>query len=238
MSRITCNVIKDLLELYSDDVVSEDTKALVEDHLSSCTMCNEKLAQIRQNLSIPAEVSAEPIKQIKRKIKKKNIVVSVISIAIVASILLGGFIFLTQYEVAIPFEKTHIYNVEQADNDWELLIHFMDNIESYAVLNSVNYDDATMEIYIHFKDTISRRYFSNHNNVSKYLSVPAYEGMSIELFPNHEELDITIDTHDTLPGEFVRVETVRVYYSIWPAKQRLPGDPFGEKHLLWERQVG
>ena len=240
MNRITCNVITDLLELYSDDVVSEDTKTLVEEHLGECAKCSEKLAQIRQNLKIPAEVNAEPIKQIKRRIKKKNVIVSIISIVVVASVLVGAFAFLTQYEVGIPFERTHIYSVEQGDDDWEILIHFMDNIESYATWERINFDDATMEIYVHLRDTYHTRYFSNRARFNNFISVPAYKGMSVEFFPNHEELDITVYTHDTFPGEFARVETVRVYYSIWPSNsfiRFIRGADSGEKHLLWERQT-
>ena len=36
MNKINCNVIKDILPLYVDDLASEDTKALVESHLKKC----------------------------------------------------------------------------------------------------------------------------------------------------------------------------------------------------------
>jgi len=238
MTRITCDVITDLLELYSDNVVSEDTKILVDDHLKDCTKCSKKLEQIKQNLNIPVEVNAEPIRKLKRKIRKKNILISFISIVVIAGILLGTFLFMTQHEVAMPFEKTHIYNVELSDNDDEILIHFMDNIESYAMLTSVNYDEATMEIYIHFNDTFFRRHFSNHANVSKFLSVPAFESYSTDIFTNFENMNVTTETHDTLPGEFVKVETIKIFYSTFSMKLRLPGATFDDKHLLWERQVG
>ncbi len=34
MKKISCNIIKDVLPLYLDDVVSEDTKNMVEEHLN------------------------------------------------------------------------------------------------------------------------------------------------------------------------------------------------------------
>ena len=33
MKQISCNVIKDILPLYLDDVVSQDTREMVEEHL-------------------------------------------------------------------------------------------------------------------------------------------------------------------------------------------------------------
>ena len=41
MSRIPCNVNKDLLPLYVDDVCSEESKAIVEEHLAGCEECQD-----------------------------------------------------------------------------------------------------------------------------------------------------------------------------------------------------
>lgn len=34
--KISCNIIVDLLPLYVDDMVSEDSRQLVEEHLKAC----------------------------------------------------------------------------------------------------------------------------------------------------------------------------------------------------------
>ena len=34
MKKISCNIIKDILPLYLDGVVSDDTRQMVEEHLS------------------------------------------------------------------------------------------------------------------------------------------------------------------------------------------------------------
>ena len=39
MKKINCNIIRDILPLYLDDVVCDDTKELVEDHLNVCDSC-------------------------------------------------------------------------------------------------------------------------------------------------------------------------------------------------------
>ena len=39
MEKINCNVIQDILPLYIDNVVSDDTKELVEEHLQNCEIC-------------------------------------------------------------------------------------------------------------------------------------------------------------------------------------------------------
>ena len=41
MADITCEVIRDLMPLYVDDVLSSDSKAFVEEHLETCEGCTD-----------------------------------------------------------------------------------------------------------------------------------------------------------------------------------------------------
>lgn len=45
----SCNIIRDLLPLYADGVCSEDSRKLVEDHISSCTECARMLGELKNN---------------------------------------------------------------------------------------------------------------------------------------------------------------------------------------------
>ena len=38
-----CNIIKDILPLYVEDMVSADTSAFVEEHLEKCAECRAEL---------------------------------------------------------------------------------------------------------------------------------------------------------------------------------------------------
>ena len=42
MSKISCNVIQDIMPLYVDEIVSEDTKKLVEEHLKDVKTAEKK----------------------------------------------------------------------------------------------------------------------------------------------------------------------------------------------------
>ena len=41
MNEANCNVIQDILPLYLDNAVSEDTAKMVEEHLHTCKECME-----------------------------------------------------------------------------------------------------------------------------------------------------------------------------------------------------
>lgn len=42
-----CNVIRDLLPLYQDEAVSEETKKVIEEHLESCEDCRRFYDEMR-----------------------------------------------------------------------------------------------------------------------------------------------------------------------------------------------
>ncbi len=47
--KITCKVIESLLPLYADDMVSEDSIALVEEHLDDCDGCRQYLEDLKNS---------------------------------------------------------------------------------------------------------------------------------------------------------------------------------------------
>lgn len=66
--RITCEVIKDLLPLYHDNVCSKDSCKLVEEHLSTCEKCRDELKKI--NIEIKTFNNMEDVKVMNNIAKK------------------------------------------------------------------------------------------------------------------------------------------------------------------------
>lgn len=50
---MNCNVIRDLLPLYAEDMVSPESKALVEDHLQGCESCTKELEDLKNTPKLP-----------------------------------------------------------------------------------------------------------------------------------------------------------------------------------------
>ena len=64
--KVSCDVIRDLLPLYTDQAASADTVALVEEHLASCPACREELGRL--GTALPAEPEGvEPLRRFKRR---------------------------------------------------------------------------------------------------------------------------------------------------------------------------
>ena len=92
--KISCNIIEDLLPLYVDDMVSEDSRQLVEEHLKACPTCRRMQEEImRENHLTDVKkgsdsvqtnkMEAELLKKIRCKIRKKRIVSVLLAVAIV-----------------------------------------------------------------------------------------------------------------------------------------------------------
>ena len=45
MEKITCNIARDLIPSYLDDILTEDTYGLVKAHLADCAQCTQALEE-------------------------------------------------------------------------------------------------------------------------------------------------------------------------------------------------
>ena len=85
MKMVSCNIIKDILPLYLDGVVSDDTKKMVEEHLKECDQCRNEAMTLKQDVVLPVSKSVrlaetEVVKGLKRQLFRKKFFVSAISV--------------------------------------------------------------------------------------------------------------------------------------------------------------
>ena len=80
MKEIKCTIIQDVLPLYIDEVVSQDTKEMVDQHLQHCEKCQKEYETMKRELYIPAENKAPTINKINKKWRKKKVIISFASI--------------------------------------------------------------------------------------------------------------------------------------------------------------
>lgn len=67
-----CEIVRDLLPLYAEELASEGSRAAVEAHLKDCAGCRETLAGLQA--ALPREEGAElPLKKISRGLKARRL---------------------------------------------------------------------------------------------------------------------------------------------------------------------
>ncbi|MDD4125476.1 MAG: zf-HC2 domain-containing protein [Eubacteriales bacterium] len=66
MSEINCGIIRDLLPLYAENMLGEDSRKTVEEHLASCGECREKYEQMTRKVAVPEIANEEEAKPLKK----------------------------------------------------------------------------------------------------------------------------------------------------------------------------
>ncbi len=66
MSEINCGIIRDLLPLYAENMLGEDSRKTVEEHLASCGECMDKYEQMTRKVAVPEITNEEEAKPLKK----------------------------------------------------------------------------------------------------------------------------------------------------------------------------
>ncbi|NBJ70383.1 MULTISPECIES: zf-HC2 domain-containing protein [Clostridia] len=188
MKEIKCTIIQDVLPLYVDGVVSEDTKEMVDEHLQHCETCQKEYDSMKRELYIPAENKVSLFKKISKKWRKKKILISIASAVATAIVLFGAFAYVFYYEMVIPYSEK-LVKIEK-HNDHQLASRYYG--ESYASVNVTH--PMKMEIegenknvsFIYYTKTIAD---SPSRELIKNGEDPNKEGYVFEL-PESKEVDV------------------------------------------------
>lgn len=94
MERKTeCEIVQDLLLGYVDGVLNEESKKLVEKHLSECEKCRKKLEDIRKDIKENENNQKKEIDYLKKIRRKSRIKSILIALGIILLILLGIYLY-------------------------------------------------------------------------------------------------------------------------------------------------
>ncbi|MCB6202996.1 zf-HC2 domain-containing protein [Extibacter muris] len=125
MSRLHCDLIKDLLPLYTDDVCSEQTKVSVEEHLRTCESCREMYEAMQENPPERSEIALDPelkddiafIRNVKRRFTRRQLVVIFILVPIfVLLLMLSPYIHAELSAIhADDIKVTELYELSNGD---------------------------------------------------------------------------------------------------------------------------
>lgn len=111
--KYECDVVKDLMPLYIDDVLSENSKIFVKDHIDSCEACKKYYEKLSSEIKIPVSKESrksdlKPMEYLKASLSRK-IIKRVLGVVLVIGIFLGSFAFATRYEIPVDPSRVEFY---------------------------------------------------------------------------------------------------------------------------------
>lgn len=133
-----CSIVQDLLLNYVDGVLSSDSKEFVEVHTIECKNCQEKLEELKKDMEEnekSEEKEVDYLKNVKKKIHKKNKVIIIVGVILAITIILNIAVFINYSITACEMEiylndditELELKDIEQMikskDNNAEIIYH-------------------------------------------------------------------------------------------------------------------
>lgn len=88
--NISCDIIKDILPLYAEDMVSSATREMMDGHLCECEGCSRALEALKKPQKLPAEVDVSALKRVGDSIRRRRILAVMAVFLFAATVLVGG----------------------------------------------------------------------------------------------------------------------------------------------------
>ena len=100
----TCSIVQDLLPLYAEDMLREETKKFVDGHLAQCEACRAELAALKADVK-PAPVNAQPLRSLKKQLRRKKFTAVLLAVTLALTLAAAGFAYLTAPQY-LPYDET------------------------------------------------------------------------------------------------------------------------------------
>lgn len=128
--KIECAVISDLLPLYVEEMVSEESKKRIQEHLETCTVCQKEFVELKMTDDFPIDTHTDGLQKIKAKLFKDKFKAVLLAIMITTIIVITGTNYLTK-PLFLPYNDSLIEVIEK-DNG-EIFVRFDEQVTGYDI---------------------------------------------------------------------------------------------------------
>ena len=131
MSKQNCELVRDLLPLYAENMCSEESRRVVSEHLAECPSCLEQLKKMNTDISVHADNDISAIRRIKKRLLIERI--GITAAVTLAALLALWFFWIFMVATTTPMH----YDSEQLQGN--VMVEEDDNGDLWLVLEN----DAT-----------------------------------------------------------------------------------------------
>ena len=151
MSKLKCSIVEDLMPLYIEDLLNEETKKDIELHLDECEDCKEVYDELKKGVNLEyeknmdlkedeyEELKTDTLNSIKNYLNKIKYILIIFSMAVSVgiSILGNGFLSTIPWIIIIPFVLGLLYKENMLIIATALIFNILFNIvlqSAYAMI--------------------------------------------------------------------------------------------------------
>jgi hypothetical protein len=195
--KVTCNIIRDVLPLYVENMVSDDTSLLIEEHIEGCQDCTNYLNEIKTSGKPPIDTDVSPLLKIKSTLRKKKIKTAIISImlSIIVGIILIAFLTAPEY---IPYSEKSVSISEVGDGT--VLAIFTDQVSGFDMSIHPTDDNTGYVYHITTWDNIWNQKIKESHTRNIILNANNENVVAVYYYQTNHEDDILIYGKDIIPN--------------------------------------
>ncbi len=189
-----CDIVRDLLPLYLDNVCSDTSRKFVENHLKACKKCNAEfkiMSEVQKEDNKKEEKNA--FKNFSKSMKKKT-VYKAMTIAIAALLMIGGgYQGIYAHENIMKYEKGLISIGKQTKNEFNLNI----NADNYKRADSIieKNKNGNYDVYVNVSSTLATKMTKDKDKSNNFINI-MNSGIMVD-YQNAQMIEETVDADVT-----------------------------------------
>ncbi len=156
-----CSIVRDILPLYVEVLLSEETKTFVDEHILTCGECKRELELAQKKLSNNTHTKDDGntvMTKVKRNLYMKRLIIACVSIFLTASVCITGMLVYQEVDfVNDYFAPNQMLFIQKTSTDWTLL-------QSDFCFDSINYSREVVN-HVNSKDLVELRILDSNDTV-------------------------------------------------------------------------
>ena len=192
-----CNIIRDLLPLYAEEMVSEESRALVEEHLRECEPCRKELQEIKKSQRIPPDTDTLPFRRVRRKLRIGRIRIGILTALLTLLVITLVTVYLNAPNY-LPYSEENLSF--RKDETGRITAVFGGEVTGYEIDRPLDTDSGEAVYSITMWNSLWDQYILRRNVKEAVLNPDRSDVNSVYYYSADDSEDRLIYGRDLYPG--------------------------------------
>ena len=193
-----CNLIRDILPLYVEDMVSRDTREFVREHLEHCEKCRTEFEHMQKPGDFIPHADLVPLKRIKKELFMKRLQTIFFTAILACAILTIAFGILTAPKF-FPYSDDLLHVIDSSYGD--IIITFDEKVTGYSCNEVFDNETETKTYHINAWTTTWDLYSSKRGRQNIVISSDKKTNIQVFYAQNNGSEDVLIYGSNETPKE-------------------------------------
>ena len=179
-----CSIVRELLPLFAENMVNEETAEYVKSHLENCEECNDELSRLSDPVVKTVRTNTESLKRIKKQFSRNKLH----ALLLISAIMIVFFVSLFSYVTSPSYfsYSEDLMTISDAEPN-SIRIAFNDKVTGYRLSEEMNPDDNRRIIHIEAWSTIWESVLFRHGDQNAVISLTDDRPIAIYYTRNYSE---------------------------------------------------